>query len=318
LHDQTERLLNDPKSQRFVLDFVDQWLGLRGLDDTSPDRNLYPEYDEFLKLSSAMETHAFFRKALDENLSVRNFVDSKWVLANDRLAKLYGLDHVEGSQLRMVNLPDSSPFGGIWTQSAILKVTANGTNTSPVKRGRWVAERLLGIPIPPPPPNIKPVEPDTRGAKTLREQLALHRSNASCAGCHAKFDPYGFALESFDVTGGYRKNFRDVDPTVAAIPIYQRKGKLAWRDGLPVDCSGQTPDGQAFSGIVELRKILAKNPDQLACGVTRHLVTYATGAIPSRIDQPAIDAIVKSTAKDDYGLRSLIHAMVQSELFQWK
>ncbi|HWE04565.1 MAG TPA: DUF1592 domain-containing protein [Tepidisphaeraceae bacterium] len=318
LHDQTERLLNDPKSGRFVTDFVNQWLGLRALDDTSPDRNLYPEYDEFLKLSSAMETEGFFRRVLDENMSVRNFVASPWVLANDRLAKLYGLGDVTGAQLRKVDLPESSPFGGLWTQSAILKITANGTNTSPVKRGRWVAERLLGIPIPPPPPNIKPVEPDTRGAKTLREQLALHRSNASCAACHARFDPYGFALESFDVTGGFRKNFREVNPEVASIPAYQRKGKLAWRDGLPVDCSGQTPDGQAFSGIIELRRILAGNPEQLARGVTRHLVTYATGAIPSRIDQPAIDRIVKTAAGDDYGLRSLIHAVVQSELFQWK
>ena len=171
MHDQTERLLNDPKSARFVTDFVNQWLGLRGLDDTSPDRNLYPEYDEFLKLSSAMETEGFFRKVLNENLSVRNFVASSFVLANDRLAKLYGLDNVVGPQLRPVTLPDSSPFGGLWTQSAILKITANGTNTSPVKRGRWVAERLLGTPIPPPPPNIKPIEPDTRGAKRSANSL---------------------------------------------------------------------------------------------------------------------------------------------------
>lgn len=318
LHEQTERLLNDPKSGRFVTDFVNQWLGLRGLDDTSPDRNLYPEYDEFLKLSSAMETEGFFRKVLNENLSVRNFVASPWVLANDRLAELYHLPDVTGPQLRQVTLPESSPFGGLWTQSAILKVTANGTNTSPVKRGRWVAERLLGIPIPPPPPTVKPIEPDTRGAKTLREQLALHRSDPSCAACHARFDPYGFALESFDVTGGYRKNFREADPDIASLPQNQRTGKPAWRDGLAVDCSGQTPDGRPFSGIQDLRKILAKNPEQLARGVTRHLITYSTGTPPSAVDQPAIDRIVKPAAPDDYGLRSLVHAVVQSELFQWK
>ena len=196
-----------------------------------------------------------------------------------------------------------------------MKVTANGTNTSPVKRGVWVAERLLGTPIPPPPPNIKPVEPDVRGAKTLREQLALHRGNGSCAACHAKFDPYGFALESFDVTGAFRKSYREVDPEVVKLPAHQRKGRTTWRDGLPVDSSGQTPEGQTFAGIAELRKLLSKQPELLARGVTRHMVTYATGAPATRVDQPAIDRIVKSAAADDHGLRSLVHALVQSELF---
>ena len=120
----------------------------------------------------------------------------------------YGLPGVAGLQLQKVAVPEDSPFGGLWTQSSVLKVTANGTHTSPVKRGVWVSERLLGIRIPPPPPNISPVEPDVRGAKTLREQLALHRGNGSCASCHARFDPYGFALESFDVTGGFRRHYR--------------------------------------------------------------------------------------------------------------
>src|SRR5204862_6053897 len=170
------------------------------------------------KFSSVEETRGFFRRMLQENLSVRNFVASRWLLANDTLAKLYGLPELSGSALRKVDVPESSPYGGIWTQSAVLKVTYNGTHTSPVKRGVWVAERLLGTPIPPPPPNIKPVEPDVRGAKTLREQLALHRSAASCMGCHAKFDHYGFALESFDVTGRFRTAYRQVDEEVVALP----------------------------------------------------------------------------------------------------
>jgi len=318
LREQTERLLNDPKSGRFVADFVKQWLGLRAIDDTSPDRNLYPEYDDFLKISSVMETEGFFRRVLDDNLSVRHFVASPWVLVNEDLARHYGLPGVTGAQLRKVSLPASSPYGGFWTQAAVLKVTANGTNTSPVKRGVWVAERLLGISIPPPPPNIQPVEPDVRGAKTLREQLALHRGSGSCAACHARFDPYGFALESFDVTGRFRKSYRVPDPEVIALPSHQRKGRSTWREGLPVDASGQTPDGQGFAGIGELRKLLSNNPESLACGVTRHLVTYATGAPASRFDQPAIDRIVKSAAADDCGLRSLVHALVQSELFGWK
>jgi hypothetical protein len=223
-----------------------------------------------------------------------------------------------GKELRQVSLPAGSPFGGLWTQPAVLKVTANGTNTSPVKRGVWVAERLLGTPIPPPPPNINPIEPDVRGAKTLREQLALHRGTGSCAACHAKFDPYGFALESFDVAGSYRKNYREVDAEVMALPWQKRQGKQTWRDGLPVDSSGATPDGRPFASVAELRTMLAANPAALAHGLARHLVTYATGAPATGIDQRAVDGIVAEGAKSDYGVRAIVHAVVQSELFQSK
>lgn len=318
LREQTERLLKDAKSERFVNDFVDQWLGVRAINDTSPDSKIYPEYDEMLKISSVWETQGTFRRILDENKSVRDFVAPNWALVNERLAKHYGLTEVKGITLQKVTLPEDSVFGGVWTQAAVMKVTANGTNTSPVKRGVWMAERLLGQRIPPPPPNINPVEPDIRGAKTLREQLAMHSGNGSCASCHAKFDPYGFALESFDVMGGFRKNYREPDAEFAKLPNNERKGRKAWKDGLPVDCSGKTPDGLAFSGIQELRKLLAKNPEQLARGVTRHLVTYSTGAPATALDQKAIDGIVKNAAADDYGLRSLVHALVQSDIFRSK
>ncbi len=309
---QTDRLLKDAKSTRFVDDFTDQWLGLRMIDDTSPDSKLYPEYakSDLLKRSSVQETRAFFRRVLDENLSVREFAAANWTYANESLAKHYGLPGVTGLALQKVNLPADSPYGGLWTQPAVLKVTANGTYTSPVKRGVWVAERLLGIPIPPPPPDIPAVEPDIRGAKTLRQELALHSSQGSCAACHAKFDPYGFALESFDVTGTYRKNYRVLNP--------ERKAGPWWTDGLPVDTAGKTPTGQTFADIRELRKLVAANPAQLARGVTRHLVTYATGTPASRLDQPAIEAIVTAAAKDKHGLRALVHGVVQSELFRWK
>ena len=309
---QTDRLLKDAKSTRFVDDFTDQWLGLRMIDDTSPDSKLYPEYakSDLLKRSSVQETRAFFRRVLDENLSVREFAAANWTYANESLAKHYGLPGVTGLALQKVNLPADSAYGGLWTQPAVLKVTANGTYTSPVKRGVWVAERLLGIPIPPPPPDIPAVEPDIRGAKTLRQELALHSSQGSCAACHAKFDPYGFALESFDVTGTYRKNYRVLNP--------ERKAGPWWTEGLAVDCSGKTPTGQTFADIRELRKLVAANPAQLARGVTRHLVTYATGTPASRLDQPAIEAIVTAAAKDKHGLRALVHGVVQSELFHWK
>lgn len=313
LAEQVERLLKDPKAERFVADFTDQWLGLRAIDDTSPDGKLYPEYgkNEMLKRSSVLETRAFFKRMLVENRPVRDFVAPDWGYINEALAVHYGMPAVAGFELRDIKLPPDSLYGGIWTQPAVLKVTANGTYTSPVKRGVWVAERLLGTPIPPPPPNITAVEPDIRGAKTLREQIAMHSEKGSCAACHARFDPYGFALESFDVTGKYRKNYR----TLRAEP---EKGLPPWTDGLPVDSSGKTPEGGTFGDIRELRAWVAGRPEQLARGVTRHLVTYATGAPVTRVDDEAVSEIVKNAATEGYGLRSLVHALVRSELFQWK
>jgi cytochrome c553 len=310
LRAQTERLLNDPKSDRFVEDFLDQWLGLWGLENTTPDRDLYPEYDDELKFSSPLETRASFRRMLDDNRSVKDFVAPDWAMINERLAELYGIPGVNGFGIRAVKLPADTPFGGIWTQASTLKVTANGTLTSPVKRGVWVSDRLLGISIPPPPSNIQPVVPDTRGAQTLREQLALHSQKGSCKACHARFDPYGFALESFDVMGNFRSRYRKANPE-------KREGKK-WIEGLPVDCTGSTPDGTAFADIRELRKLLASHPEQLARGVVRHLLTYATGEPTSPIDHPAIEAIVSKAATDDYGLRTLLHGVIQSDVFRWK
>ncbi|MFM8468494.1 MAG: DUF1588 domain-containing protein, partial [Limisphaerales bacterium] len=273
---------------------------------------LYPEYakNDLLKRSSVQETRAFFRRVLDENLSVHEFAAANWTFANESLAKHYGLPGIAGLALQKVSLPADSAYGRLWTQPAVLKVTANGTYTSPVKRGVWMAERLLGLPIPPPPPDIPAVEPDIRGAKTLREQLALHSSQGACAACHAKFDPYGFALESFDVTGTYRKHYRVLNP--------ERKSGPWWNEGFLVDSSGKTPSGQTFSDIRELRKLVADQPAQLARGVTRHLVTYATGAPPTRLDQPALDAIVTAAEKQGHGLRALVHGVVQSDLFRSK
>ncbi len=313
LRAQTERLLRDAKSERFVKDFLDQWLGLWGIDNTTPDKDLYPEYDDLLKFSSVMETQATFRHMLDKNLSVRDFVAPRWAMLNDRLARHYGIPGVQGFAIREIQLPTDTPFGGIWTQASTMKVTANGTLTSPVKRGVWVADRLLGISIPPPPPTAGAVDPDTRGASTLREQLALHSKEGSCKACHARFDPYGFALESFDVMGNFRTSYRVLTDSTSG-----EKSKQKWIDGLPVDCTGTTPDGKDFADVRELRAMLAENPAQLARGVVRHLLTYATGEPATPIDQPAIDAIVRDAARDNYGLRSLLHGVIQSEVFRWK
>jgi mono/diheme cytochrome c family protein len=212
LREQTDRMLADPKAKRFYKDFAAQWLKLSAISDTTPDPKLFPEYhlpeNDLLKWSSVAETEGFLKLLADENASVKELVDSRRVLANAVLARHYGLTGVDGGDLREMKLPDDSPFGGLWTQPAVLKVTANGTNTSPVKRGVFVAERLLGVHIPPPPPNIEPIATDTSSATTLKQKLALHAGNGSCAACHAKFDGYGFAMESFDVTGMFREFYR--------------------------------------------------------------------------------------------------------------
>lgn len=318
LRSETDRLLDDPRSDRFVEDFLDQWLDLHAIDDTTPDGQLYPEYDDVLKFSSLRETRATFRRVLRENRSVREFVAPSELLVNARLAKHYGVEGVGGAELRPVDIPPGLPFGGLWTQPAILKVTADGSSTSPVKRGVWVSERLLGVPISPPPPNIEPINPDTRGATTLREQLALHSAHRSCAGCHKQFDPFGFALENFDVMGQYRERYRLLDAEVAALPAHQRQGRPLWLSGLAVDGSGVTPEGESFADIVELREHLGRQPEKLAWGVAWHLATYATANVTEDLDRRAIQTIVDAAAEDGYCLRSTVHALVQSELFRWK
>ncbi len=319
LRRQTDRLLDDQKSARFVEDFLDQWLDLREIDSTTPDGRLYPEYEDSLKFLSVRQTRETFRRILSENRSVREFVAPRQVLVDYRLAEHYGLP--EGGfddQLVAVALPKDSPYGGLWTQPAILKVTADGAVTSPVKRGVWISERLLGVHIPPPPDSVEPILPDTRGATTLREQLALHSDNASCAACHKKFDPYGFALESFDVTGQFREHYRQFDSERAGQSGNPSRGKRWWKDGLPVDPSGVTPEGSPFADIHELRAILASRPEKLAWGVTSHLLAYATATPTAGADRKAVRQIVETAAEEDYGLRSIVHAIVQSKTFRYK
>src|SRR5581483_7342531 len=209
LRAQTERMLSDPKARRFTDAFLDYWLDLRHVNATSADGSLYPDYylDDLLVESATAETQLFFAELLRGDLPARNIVSSDFAMLNERLAAHYGLPPVHGVALRRVANPADSVRGGILTQASVLKVTANGTTTSPVLRGAWVMERILGKPLPPPPPGVSAIESDTRGATTIREQLAKHRTQTSCAGCHAKIDPPGFALESFDVMGGYREKY---------------------------------------------------------------------------------------------------------------
>ena len=304
LHTQVERMLADEKADAFTKNFTGQWLELREIDFTVPDRKLYPEFDEVAKYSMLEETHRFFGAMLDQDLSVGNIVDSDFTLLNERLALHYGLSF-EGEGFQRVTLPADSPRGGLMTQGAVLKVTANGTTTSPVVRGAWVTERILGRPVPPPPANVAAVEPDIRGAKTIRQQLEMHRNDASCASCHAKIDPPGFALENFDAVGAWRSNYR-----VAS----EEKGKN-WVEGLPVDPSYTLTDGTAFRDITGLKTILKSETPDIARGLAANLLAYGAGARVTFADRRAVDAIVAKAAKKDYGLRSLLHAVVESPLF---
>jgi hypothetical protein len=313
LRQQVERMLSDPKAKAFTENFTGQWLSLRAIDATSPDRTLYPEYDDILKTASVKETVLFFDEVLRNDLSLANFVASDFTFVNARLAKHYGIPGIEGTEMRKVTLPPESHRGGVLTMASVLKVTANGTTTSPILRGAWVLERILGTPPPKPPADVEAIEPDIRGATTIRAQLAKHRQVASCASCHSKIDPPGFALESFDVTGGWRDRYR---ATGESREINGRRVRV-W-PGPPVDPSDSLPDGRKFRDIDEYKKLLLEDKDQLARSLTEKLLAYSTGAAPTKADAPSVNDIVQQVKAKNYGFRSLIQAVVHSSTFQTK
>jgi hypothetical protein len=243
-------------------------------------------------------------------------VKSDFAMLNEKLAVHYGIPGVKGSQIREVALPPGSPRGPFLTQASILRITANGTTTSPVPRGAFVMDRLLGQPPEPPPPNIPAIEPDVRGAKTIREQLDKHRNNPSCASCHAKMDPPGFALEAFDVIGGQRTRYRSIgagDPAPRG-PIDPFIG-ISFKLGPNVDASGELPDGRAFKSIDEFQDLLAADSDRLLKNLARQFAVYGTGRKLAFADRSQIDAVVASTQKNGGGVRTLIQELVQSPLF---
>ena len=255
---------------------------------------------------------------LRANLPARTVATSDFTFLNERLADHYGLPKVEGVALRKATLPQGSVRGGLLTQASVLTVTANGTTTSPVLRGAWVMDRILGTPPQPPPP-VPAVEPDLRGATTIREQLAKHRNQASCAACHSKIDPAGFALESFDVMGGYRKRYRaQAEKAERVVGVGKGGQPLQHREALPVDCGGQLPDGRAFKNVVELKSLLAADERGLARNLVRQLTIYATGAPISFRDRAAVERILDQTRENGYRTADLVHALVQSDLFRHK
>ena len=321
LRAEAERMLQDPRSRRFVEAFLDYWLEIRKMSDSTPSIALYPDYylDDMLTEAALAETQMFFETMVRENLPARNVVDSDFTFANAHLATHYGMSGVDGIAMRRVALPAGSVRGGLMTQASVLKVTANGTTTSPVIRGKWIMERVVGHAMPPPPASVPAVEPDIRGAVTIRDQLEKHRADESCAACHRKIDPPGFALENFDVLGGWRERYRGTAPDVEP---EQGFGKNGWPYqfyyAAKVDSSGQLEDGRAFQDIREFKRLLLQDETQIGRNLVRQLVVFSTGAPVRFSDREAIERLVQLGKSDDHGVRSMVHAIIQSDLFRNK
>jgi hypothetical protein len=326
LAQQVERLLSHAKAKRFIASFTDQWLKLNQIDFTTPDTRLFRDFDPVVQESMLQETRAYFTELLRRDLSITHLVDSDFAFLNGRLARHYAGDSQTmgqsdkekkpknknlpvswsesltvsapkpGDGLQKVTLAPASKRGGLVTQGAILKVTADGTSTSPVVRGVFINERILGNHIPPPPPGIPAIEPDIRGATSIRDQLDKHRNNESCASCHQTIDPPGFALENYDPVGIWRKG-------------YGKDSK-----GAKIDPSGLTPEGATFTDLATWQQIYTTQPQRLARGFATHFLTYATGAPPRFSDEAALDEIATKTTN----LRSIIREVVLSDIFRTK
>ncbi|MBE7495219.1 MAG: DUF1592 domain-containing protein [Verrucomicrobiaceae bacterium] len=336
LRQQTERLLKSPRARGFTENFTGQWLELRKIDATIPDPNLYGDFDGTLLWSMPEETRRFFDDVLQNDRSMLEFVDSAWTLVNRRLAEHYGVTEafdaakpqhsntpslpsaVPQSEFRRVNLPAGSHRGGVMTQGSVLKVTADGTTTSPVLRGKWVLEHIIGKATPPPPPDVPAIEPDIRGATTIRQQLDKHRNIAACNSCHQHIDPPGFALESFDPIGGYREFYRASARTQAGIVQLPGYTGRAFYRGPDVEKGGVTHDGKTFTTVEDYKRLLLADPDQIARNLAEKLLTYATGAEPQFADREVIEQIVAQVKTKNYGFRTLVHEIVQSRPFKHK
>ena len=311
---QVERLLDDPRSERFVHDFAGQAFRLYEMKATNPDSGLYPEYDDRLGQAMARETQLFLAELIDGDHGVGSLIDADFTFLNRRLADHYGIPEVEGQHMRKVALPPDSVRGGLITQASIHKITANGTITSPIPRGNFVLANLLGQPAPPPPESVEALEPDTRGAVTVREQLAKHRNEPVCNSCHRVIDPPGFALESFDVIGGFRTNYRAAggEGTTPDGFVYP----MPYKQGPPVDASGITADGEAFAGIEEYKELLGRDVEQVARHLVSQLLVYSTGAEIEFADRDGVEDVLAKLGDDGFPFRTMIHEVTKSDLFR--
>lgn len=300
LTSQVDRMLRDEKARAFVEHFTDSWLRINILGSMPPDLKTFGSYyDDRLETFFKQETRLFFADLVESNGSIVNLLDSDYTFVNDALAKHYGINNVDGEHFRRVALQPEHHRGGLLGQGSVLTLTANGIETSPVVRGVWVLENIFGTPPSPPPPDVEPLEPDTRGTSTIREQLARHRTVAACADCHRKIDPAGFALEFYDPIGGYRARYS------------ARGGR-----GIAVDGSGQLPSGETFKDEQGLKRLLLDRKDRFGEALTEKLLTYSTGRSMTFRDDTDIKNIATACTENGYGLRDLIVGVVTSETFR--
>jgi cytochrome c553 len=290
---QVKRMLRDQKARALADNFASQWLNIRSLPTFSPDPKRFPAFNAELRQDMIRETEMFFLHVLREGCSILDFLDADYTFVNERLARHYGLSGVKGVSFRKVSVA-GTPRGGVLTHASILAVTSNPTRTSPVKRGKWILENILGTPPPPPPPDVDELKEDGEAKGTLRQQMEMHRKNPTCASCHQRMDPLGFGFENFDAIGAWRTK----------------------DGGQQIDAGGVLPDGSAFKGPAELRKILLQKKDLFANCLTEKLLTYALGRGMERSDRCHVEAIVRKIAKEDYKLTGLIVEIVESDPFQ--
>ena len=297
---QVRRMLADPKSQAFVDNFVGQWLQLRNLKTKQPNSHEFPDFDDNLRTALGTEAEMFFASIMREDRSVVDLMTADYTFLNERLARHYGIPNVYGTHFRRVTLTDDTRRG-LLGKGAVLMVTSHPHRTSPVLRGKWVLENILGSPPPPPPDVVPPFDEEAGAAKpkSVRERMEQHRRNPACASCHRMIDPAGLALENFDAIGGWRT----------------RDGGTR---GAPVDASGQLIDGTQINGVVELRAALLREPEIFVRTMTEKLMTYALGRGLTATDMPAVRTVVRDSARDQYRFSSVILEIVRSVPFQMR
>ena len=297
LEAQVKRMMRDPRAHALVENFAGQWLQLRNLKNASPDPARYPAFDELLRAAMQKETEFFFAAILKEDRSVLDFLDADFTFVNERLARHYGIPGVKGEAFQRVKLTGGQR-GGVLTQASVLTVTSNPTRTSPVKRGKWILENILGTPPPPPPANVPELSEDKKvvEAASLRKRMEQHRANPNCATCHERMDPLGFGFENFDAVGAWRD-----------------------RDGdFPVDPSGVLPGGRSFKGPAELKAILKSRRDEFSRCLIEKMLTYAVGRGMEAFDKCTIDKIAESLARNNYRFSALVIDIVKSDPFEMR
>ncbi len=294
---QVRRMLRDPKSRALVDNFAAQWIQFRRLVSTTPDKTTFANFDEPLRAAMQQETEMFFAHVVREDRTVLDFLDADYTFLNERLARHYGIPNVHGDQFRLVHTTDGRR-GGLLTQASVLLITSNPGRTSPVKRGKWILDNLLGEPPPPPAPNVPKLPDDSTAVAnaSLRQRMERHRADLACASCHKVMDPLGFGLENFDAIGAWRT-----------------------QDGrFPVDSSGELPGGRKFNGVAELKKVLLTRRDAFCRCLAGKLLTYALGRGLEDYDEAAVDQIAHAAAQSDYRFSSFVNAIIRSAPFQMR